>query len=499
MPPDASLANTGVSGLDDVLRGGYPRGRVLLVEGDPGAGKTTLGLQFLMAGVARGERCLHITLGESLEELRGVAASHGWSLDGIEVLQLAAGETELNPSSTYTVFDAAEVELEDTIGKVTAAVEASQPSRVVIDSLSEFRLLAQNSLRYRHQTLALKQFFNGRRCTVLMLDDRTSGRGDLDLHSIAHGVISLEQLAPEFGGTRRRLRVVKMRGQGYAGGWHDFNLKTGGITIFPRLVAHERLRLPPGELLASGISSLDEMLGGGIHRGTTTMLMGPSGTGKSTLAAHYASAAAAHGERAAFFIFDERPETLLNRMESLGVPLQPHIDAGLVMMQQINPSEMSPDEFVGAVQSVVEPASGDPASVVVIDSLNGYLLAMPEERFLNLQLHELITYLGQLGVATFTTLTERGVLSPNAESAIDASYLADTVIAFRYFETEGEVRQAISVVKQRTGNHERTLREMTLGRDGIVLSAPLREYRGLLTGVPVPIDNGAREPEAYRA
>jgi circadian clock protein KaiC len=490
MTPRAESAESGVAGLDDILGGGFPRDRVLLVEGDPGAGKTTLALQFLFEGRDRGEPCLHVSLGESRDELEEVAKSHGWSLNGINVLEVVPSESDLRPESSYTVFESAQVELEDTISKVLNEVERFKPRRVVIDSLSEFRLLAQSPLRYRHQTLALKQFFGGRDCTVLLLDDRTSGHGDLDLHSITHGVVTLEQLAPEFGGARRRLRVVKLRGRKYKGGWHDLAIERGGMRVFPRLVAHEQASKPGGEPLLSGVEGLDKIVGGGIDRGTGTMLIGPSGTGKSTLAAQYAAVAASQGERVAMFLFDERPATLLTRLDGLAIPLRAYVESGLVTIQQVDPGELSPNEFAWAIQSAVEPAEGIPASVVVVDSLNGYLLAMPEERFLNIQLHELLTYLGQLGVATFLTVVERGLIGTNTGSALEASYLADTVIALRYFESAGRVRQAIAVVKRRTGGHERTLREMTLGRHGITIGEPLSELQGLLSGVPVNAPNG---------
>ena len=493
MQPNATLAKTGIPGLDDVLEGGLPRGRVILVEGHPGSGKTTLGLQFLLEGAARGERCLHVTLGESLEELHEVAASHGWSLEGIETLELTAEQTSLNPASSYTVFDPAEVELDETLGQVLAAVERSAPDRVVIDSLSEFRLLAESPLRYRHQTLALKHFLSGRGCTVLLLDDRTSGAGDLDLHSITHGVISLEQLAPEYGGARRRMRVIKLRAQSYRGGWHDFTLERSGVIVCPQLIANDTETVPAGQALKSGIAGLDAMLGGGVDRGTTTMLVGPSGTGKSTIAAHYCFTAASAGEQAAVFLFDERPATYLGRLDQIGIPLRGLVESGAVTIQNVNPAELSPGQFASTVAAAVEPAEGVPASVVVIDSLNAYLLAMPEERFLMLHLHELLTYLGQLGVATFTTNTQRGLLALNAGDAIEASYLADTVVAFRYFEAEGEIHQAVSVVKRRTGNHERTLRELSFTPRGIVIGEPLRAYRGLLTGVPVRVGEPGHE------
>lgn len=495
MQPNDGLARTGIPGLDNVLQGGLPRGRVILVEGHPGSGKTTLGMQFLMEGAARGERCLHVTLGESLAELREVASSHGWTLDGIETVELTAEHTVLNPASAYTVFEPAEVELDDTLGQVLAAVERTGPDRVVIDSLSEFRLLAESPLRYRHQTLALKQFLSGRGCTVLLLDDLTSGAGDLDLHSITHGVITLEQLSPEYGGARRRLRVVKLRAQAYRGGWHDFALERSGIQVFPQIASNGRGNRGADEKLRSGNAGLDAMLGGGVDRGAaTTMLVGPSGSGKSTVAAHFAAAAAAKGECAAIFLFDERAETFLRRLDGMGIPLRAFVDGGTVSIQMVNPAELSPAQFAAAVQAAVEPTEGTPASVVVIDSLNAYFLAMPEERFSMLHLHELLTYLGRLGVATFTTNTQRGLIALNTgDATIEASYLADTVIAFRYFETVGEIHQAISVVKRRTGDHERTLRELRFTPDGIRIGEPLRGYRGLLTGVPTPVGDRAGE------
>ena len=478
------LARTGIPGLDDVLGGGLPRDRVILVEGEPGAGKTTLALRFLLEGVAHGETCLHISLGESQPELAHVAASHGWSLDGVHILELVTSEEELHKSTTYTVFDAAEVELGETIARVLAEVERVKPQRVVIDSLSEFRLLAQSSLRYRHQTLALKQFFGGRDCTVLLLDDRTSGQEDLNLHSITHGVIALEQLAPEFGGSRRRLRIVKMRGHRYSGGWHDFILERGGMTVFPRLVSQERASRAGGEPLKSGVEGLDELLGGGIDRGTATMLVGPTGTGKSTIAALYATTAASNGERVAMFLFDERPATLLARLDGMNSPLRELVEQGQIILKQIDPAALTASQFAAEVERAVEPLEGEPASVVVIDSLNGYLLAMPEERFLNIHLHELFTYLAQLGVATFITVVQHGMIGSTVDSTLAGSYLSDTVIAFSYFEFDGEIRQAISVVKQRTGQHERTLREMKLTPEGVKVGKPLTEFRGLITGVP---------------
>ncbi|MFO0796659.1 MAG: ATPase domain-containing protein [Gemmataceae bacterium] len=478
-PPDR--AATGVAGLDDILGGGLTPNRLYLVEGVPGSGKTTLAMQFLLEGVRRGEPVLYVTLSETAEELRGVAASHGWALDGVTVRELAPSEDSLRPDDQYTMFHPSEVELGETTRTILADVEATKPTRVVFDSLSELRLLSGNALRYRRQILALKQFFAGRNCSVILLDDMTSTDHDLQVQSIAHGVLLLEQLNPDYGTDRRRLRVVKFRGSSFRGGFHDYVIRRGGIEVFPRLVAAEHRPPQHDEKLASGVAEIDALLGGGIERGTSTLVIGAAGTGKSILAAQFVSAAAARGQRSALFVFDERLNTLLSRCAGLGIDLRPHLDAGTVVIQQVDPAELSPGELVHAIRRAVEGG----VSVVVIDSLNGYLNAMPGEKYLIVQLHELLTYLGQAGVATLLVSAHQGLIGTQLHAAVDASYLADTVVLMRYFESKGEVRQAISVIKKRGGEHERTIREFKMATGRIRVGAPLRDFRGVLTGVPV--------------
>jgi circadian clock protein KaiC len=478
---------TGVSGLDDILGGGFTPNRLYLIEGDPGSGKTTLALRYLLEGFSRGEKGLYVTLSETREELEGVARSHGWSLDGFTVCELIPSEENLRPDSQPRMFHPSEVELGETTTAVLGEVEKSKPSRVVFDSLSEMRLLAQNPLRYRRQILALKQFFRGRNCTVLFLDDRTSEANDLQLHSLAHGVISLEHLSPEYGAERRRIRIVKMRGQPFRGGYHDFVIRRGGLEVFPRLTASEhRGKTTPG-LLASGVAALDALLGGGLDRGTSALFIGPAGSGKSTIASQYAVAAARRGESTAIFTFDETVTTLMNRSTGLGLGLREVIDAGQARVQQVDPAELSPGEFAFLVRRAVE---RDGAKVVVIDSLNGYLNAMPEERFLTIQLHELLTYLGQQGVNTLMVVAQHGLIGTGMQSPVDASYLADTVVLLRYFESDGELRRAISVVKKRSGPHESTLREFRLGNNGLWVGDPLAGYHGVLTGTPTQTNGG---------
>jgi circadian clock protein KaiC len=480
-PPRVAM---GVAGLDDVLGGGLAPNRLYLIEGNPGSGKTTLALQCLLEGARHGETGLYVTLSETRAELTDVARSHGWSLDEIIVQELVAPESELEPDNQNAMFRPSEVELGVTTKAILAEIERIRPRRVVIDSLSEMRLLAQSPLRYRRQVLALKQFFIGRECTVFLLDDLTSETDDLQLQSIAHGVLSLEQLAPEYGAERRRVRVTKLRGQKYRGGYHDFVIQTGGIDVFPRLIAGEHSRGQKRGLLKAGNADLDALLGGGLQYGTSAVLLGPAGSGKSTLAMQYARAAAGRGERAAVFAFDERVETILERTTGLGMDITGYVASGHITIQPVDTAELSPGEFAHHVRRAVEGEDGRPgAKVIVIDSLNGYLNAMPEERFLTAQLHELLTYLGHKGVVTFLLVAQHGLVG-RMETPVDTTYLADTVILFRYFEAVGEVKQALSVVKKRSGQHERTIRELTLGENGVSVGKPLRDFQGVLAGTP---------------
>jgi circadian clock protein KaiC len=479
-------SQTGIPGFDDVLGGGLIPHRLYLVDGNPGAGKTTLSLQYLLQGVKQGERCLYITLSETKEELMAGAASHGWSLDGIQIVELIADDHDFDGDAQVTMYPAAEVELQETTKRILDAVQSVDPSRVIFDSLSELRLLAQSSLRYRRQILALKQFFIGRACTAILLDDKTSEGSDIHLQSIAHGVISLEQLVPLYGSNRRRLRIMKMRGSDFRGGYHDFTITRGGLTVFPRLIATEHERPFTPQSVKSGITALDSLLGGGPDRGTSTLLMGPAGAGKSSIAVQYAVAAAEQGDHSVIFSFDESSATLEARSESLGIRFRQGRAAGHVCVRQIDPAEVSPGEFAHLVRRAVE---DDHAKLLVIDSLNGYLNAMPEERFLSIQLHELLTYLGRQGVTTLLVVAQHGMVSSHMESPVDTSYLADSVVLFRYFEHAGKVKKAVSVVKKRSGPHEESIRELWFNDTGIHLSEPLTQFRGILSGIPVELNS----------
>lgn len=479
--PGQSKVATGIPGLDDVLKGGLPPRRLYLLQGAPGAGKTTLALQFLLTGARAGEKVLYISLSETRDEVEEVAASHGWSLDGVEIVELSAIEQQLAAKSQNTLFHASEIELTETTKLLLDAVERIQPTRVAFDSLSELRLLSGTSLRYRRQILSFKQYLAGQNCTTLLLDDLSVDGMDSHVLSLAHGVLVLEQLAPEYGAERRRLSVRKVRGTTYRGGYHDYVINTGGIGVFPRLVAAEHHRHFLNENVASGIEGVDVLLGGGLGRGTSTLFTGPPGSGKSSLALTFAVAAAQRGEKVAIYTFDESLPILFARAKGLGLPLAQLVDDGFVQVLQVDPAELSPGELSFQIQSAVEKHG---AKFVLIDSLNGYLHSMAEERNLNLQLHELLTYLNQLGIVTMLVITPHGLLG-NMQTPIDVTYIADTVVALRFFEASGSVHKAVSVIKKRTGHHETTIHEMKISSSGISVGTALRHLRGVLGGTPV--------------
>lgn len=471
---------TGIEGLDDILSGGLPQDRLYLVQGDPGVGKTTLALQYLLQGLNQGEPVLYITLSETREELEEVAHSHGWSLDGLHLHDLSTIEEAVGAELNQSVFHHADIELNELAGILLARVSEVAPSRVVLDSLSELRLMAGDAFRFRRQILALKQFFAGRKCTVLLLDDRSCDVGEHQLQSLAHGVIRLERLSTEFGTTRRRLTVQKLRGLRFREGYHDYVINTGGIEVYPRLVAAEHRTDSPDEIVKSGVAELDELLAGGLFRGSSTVIIGPAGAGKSTVAVQYVVHAAQQGKRSAVYMFDER--TKVQPSNSIAKRLNAYVNDGTVHLQQIDPAELSPGEFTHRVREAVEQGG---VEFVVIDGLNGYLNAMPGERHLLLQLHELLTYLGQRGVNALLLVAQHGMMGSSMVSPVDVSYLADTVLMLRYYEHKGTVRQAISVLKKRGGDHERTIRELKLTRGEVHIGAPLNEFRGVLTGVPI--------------
>lgn len=470
-------AETGIEGLDYILGGGFPRNRMYLVEGDPGSGKTTMAMQFLLAGARRGEAGVYATLSETEVELRDIAHSHGWDLDGITICDLQMSEESLKADSQYTLFHPAEVELSETTRTVLETVERVHPTRVIFDSLSEMRLLARDSLRYRRQILALKHYFTGRNCTVLLLDYGTSP-GEFQLQSLTHGVLSVGRETPGYGGERRRLRVQKVRGIPYREGFHDYVIRTGGIQVFPRLIAAQHHKDFEQTTISSGVPELDTMLGGGIDRGTSTMLLGPSGVGKSTLTAQYVAAAAARGEKACVYSFEESPASWTCRAERLGMGMKKHQDEGRVVIRQIDPAELTPGEFAEDVRRHIE----EGVTTLVIDSLNGYRNAMPNEQDLTLHLHELLSYLNQQGVTTLLIMSQHGLLGEAVSAPIDLSYLADTVILLRFFEAFGQVRQAISAVKKRSGDHEHSVRELRISDNGLRLGRELREFQGILSG-----------------
>lgn len=482
---------SGIGGLDTILEGGFPRSCVYLIQGDPGSGKTTLALQFLLEGVRRGESTFYVTLSETREELLRVANSHGWSLEAIPLLELSAIEDLLRPERQTTVFHPSEMELNQVSQLLIDEAAKTKPARVVFDSLSEFRLLAETPLRYRRQLLNLKQHFAAHGSTVLLLDDKMNLSAiatDPHVLSLSHGVIEMEQLSPDYGAARRRLRVVKLRGVKFREGYHDYTIETGGLRVFPRLVAAEHHREFKRELVGSGVAELDALLGGGLDRGTTALILGTAGTGKSSLALQYAANMAKQGDHGIIFAFDETREIMLARAEGLGLDLPRHVASGMVTVQQVDPAEVSPGEFANRIRQHVDHG----CRLVVIDSINGYLNSMPGERYLNNQLHELTSYLNQKGALTILIVAQHGLVGP-AESPVDLSYLSDAVIYLRYFEAAGAVRQSVSVMKKRTGRHEKTIREFRLesGR-GIRVGEPLIDFQGVLSGVPV-FHGGAAE------
>ena len=474
-------AATGVPGLDDILAGGLARDRVYLFEGTPGTGKTTAALSFLIEGARLGERTLYITLSETEWELRDTAASHGWDLEGVDIFELVPPESLLDEQQQQSLLYSSDLELGETTRMIFAKVEEINPARLVVDSLSEIRLLAQSSLRYRRQVLALKHYFARQGVTVLLLDDMTTDTQDKTVHSVAHGVVRLEELAPNYGAERRRVRVVKYRGRQFRGGYHDFTIKTGGLEVYPRLVAGEHRSEFERTALPSGIEGLDALLGGGVERGSSALILGPAGTGKSLLTLNFVTSAIERGEKAALFIFDEELGLLFSRAKALGIDLQALKDSGSLIIHQIDAAELSPSEFTAKVRNCVIEQN---IRTVVIDSLNGYQAAMPEEQFLVLHMHELLQYLNRQGATTFLTVAQHGLVG-DMRAPVDVTYLADTVILLRYFEALGQVRRAISVIKKRAGTHEKSIREYEIDTDrGLTVGPPLEGFQGVLRGVP---------------
>jgi circadian clock protein KaiC len=471
---------TGIAGLDDVLGGGLPSSRLYLVLGHPGTGKTTLGMQFLREGAIKGERVLYVSLSETKTEIHQVASSHGWSLDGVDLYELTAAEQVLGLDRESSMFDPSEVEFRETSRSIVQQIDHIRPSRVVFDSLSELAMLARDPLAFRRELLMLKQVFIERGSTVLLLSDQTTPDADLQLQSLTHGVITLEELAPKFGAERRRLRVLKLRGSKYRGGYHDYRIDTGGLVVFPRLIASEHGSSTSAAPLSCGVPGFDELLGGGLPRGNSTLLMGPAGSGKSSIIGQFVAAALAEGEPATLLLFDEGRESFLRRSALLGADLRPHLATGLLSIDVVNAAELSPGELSQRVRTDVEQRG---IKLIAIDSLNGYIHAMPEEHFLTLHIHEILTYLNQLGVTTVITLAQHGLVG-SMSSPVDLTYVADAVVLMRFFEANGEIHRAISMVKNRAGNHEKSIREIRFGAGGVSISEPLVNFRGVLTGVP---------------
>jgi circadian clock protein KaiC len=481
---------TGVPGLDPILGGGLITDGLYLLKGAPGTGKTTIGLQFLIEGARRGEKCLYLGLSETRGQLGAIATSFGWSLEGIEIHDMRRRGEADEKRATYTVFSPSEVELDEIAREIIEQIDRVQPARLVLDSLSEIRLLADDPFRYRRELLSLSDQITKRRCTGLLIDVEPEGIQGQVAETLVSGVFVLDQLSPEYGGERRRIRVRKLRASASIGGYHDMSIAKGGVQVFPRLVASSHRARHSSDELRSGIPELDALLGGGIDRGTSTVLMGPAGTGKSTVAAHFAVHAASMGDKAVILCFDESPTNLLIRTKSLGIPLQQYVDTGTVQIFAVDPAEFSPGELAYRLRTYVEEGHG----IVVIDSLNGYLSAMPEERFLTAHLHELLSFLSEKGVATILTLAQHGFFE-STESPVNISYMADTVVLFRYFEAAGQVKQALSVMKKRTGKHERSIRELRLGPNGVWVGEPLAGFQGVLSGTPQLVEGGLSRGE----
>jgi circadian clock protein KaiC len=473
---------TGIPGFDHILAGGLPKNRIYLVEGDPGVGKTTLALQFLLEGARSGERCLYITLSETTDELLAVGRSHGWSLDSIAIHEMYAGDGAIEPhDDENTLYVPSEVELGERMRELLAEIDRVKPHRIVVDSCSELRLLAQTPLRFRRQILAFKANLIQRGCTIVLLENITSASSDVLLQSLVHGVLVMQQHSPAYGRELRRLRVVKLREVAFRGGYHDFTIEHDGISVYPRLIAAEHHEPFARDVMSCGVPGLDSLLGGGLDRGTSALLIGPAGSGKSAIATQYACAAAARGEPAVIFTFDEGIGTLFSRASAIGMPLKEHVGAGLITVQQIDPAEMSPGQFTHITRLAAEKG----ARLITIDSLNGYMHAMPDERFLMAQLHELLSYLRQRGIVTVMVVAQHGLLGRDMSTPVDVSYLADTVVVTRFFESKGRVKKALSCLKRRAGYHEDTIREFSLGAGGLCVGPPLEQFRGVMTGVPV--------------
>ena len=474
------LCPTGVVGLDKILQGGLPPNRLYLLRGDPGVGKTTLALQFLLEGRRRGESGLYITLSETKVEVQDIAASHGWDLSGISIFELSALEQELSENAENTFFHPSEIELNKTTDLLLRNIEEGKPKRLVLDSLSELRLLSDSPLRYRRQMLALKQYFSGREMTVMFLDDHARGT-DLHVQSIAHGVITIDTLSSDYGAERRRVKVNKLRGVNFMGGYHDAVIMPGGLRVFPRLVASEHVKDFKAGQIKTGIAHLDRLIGGGLDRGTSCLFLGPPGSGKSSLAAQFAITAAARGEKVLACLFEETKKVALARAKSMGMPLKKFVDAGTIDLRQLDPGELAPGQFVDMVTTAVEKSG---VKILLIDSLNGYLQAMPDVKFLNIQLHELLTFLSHCGVVTMLTVAQQGIMGSTMIAPVELTYLADTVLLLRYFEHAGEIRKAVSVLKKRIGKHETTIRQIQMDSKGIQVGEVLRDFEGVLTGVP---------------